>query len=209
MKAEDQIINIAHELMAIAQDALVYNKNKFDIEHYERVRELAGELLSVAVVDMTAKQAQEIFEKETGYQTPKMDTRAVIFNDKDEVLLIKDYDGKWALPGGWCEFDKTIMENTIKEAKEEAGLDVEPYRLVCAHSHRGHNNPDSFFHIIRFFMLCKKTGGSFEANSETTEAKYYALDSLPDNLNDHKCNPEQLKLCYKAYKATDWLPEID
>lgn len=34
------------------------------------------------------------------YQTPKIDSRAAIFQD-NKILLVKEKDGTWSLPGGW------------------------------------------------------------------------------------------------------------
>ena len=129
-----------------------------------------------------------------------------------DLVLAKDRlfnDGKWAMPGGWCEYNTTIMENTVKEAREEAGLVVEPVRLVAAHSNRKHNNPKSFFYITRFFVLCNVTGGEFKPNEETTDARYFDVDSLPSDLNDHKSSPEQIRLCLEALRAKSWEPVID
>lgn len=205
----NRLTEIARLLHAEAAAGLLYSKNVFDREHYTKIQEIAAELLNMSCEDMPADKALELFEANGGYQTPKIDTRAVIFNDQDEILLVHDYDGKWALPGGWCDFDQTIYGNTIKEAREEAGLEVEPYRLVAAHSHQGHNNPNSFFHVIRFFILCKVVGGCFTANSETSESKYFSMDNLPEDLNTHKSNPDQLRICLKALHDEHWLPEID
>lgn len=195
--------------MAIANDSLLYCKDRFDIERFKQIRTIAAKLMEMSVDGISKEQAQEIFEENEGYQTPKIDTRAAIFNDKEQVLLVKDYDGKWAMPGGWCEYNTTIMENTVKEAREEAGLVVEPVRLVAAHSNRKHNNPKSFFYITRFFVLCNVTGGEFKPNEETTDAKYFDVDSLPSDLNDHKSSPEQIRLCLEALRANSWEPVID
>lgn len=207
-KAEE-LVNISHELMAIANDALLYCKDRFDIERFKQVRDAAAKLLSISADDIGMAEAKELFEKEEGYQTPKIDTRAAVFNEKDEVLLVKDYDGKWALPGGWCEYDTTIMENTVKEAWEEAGIKVEPIKLVSAHSNRKHNNPKSFFCIIRFFVLCAYKDGEFTPNEETSDARYFSVDALPEDINDHKSSPEQIRLCLKALHDEYWKPDID
>ena len=204
-----ELVEISHELMAIANDALLYCKDPFDTERFRQVRQIAARLLELSCDGISREQAQELFEREDGYQTPKIDTRAAIFNGNDEVLLIRDYDGKWALPGGWCEYDRTIMQNTVKEACEEAGIDVEPVKLVAAHSNRLHNNPKSFFCIIRFFVLCRYKGGEFRANDETSEAGYFAVDELPEDLNGHKSSAEQIRLCLKALHDKDWVPDID
>ncbi len=204
-----RLTELTHELHALASGGLLYTKDRFDRERFERIRDIAAEILAMDVEGLSTEKAVELFAENDGYETPKCDTRAVIFNDNDEVLLIKDYDGKWALPGGWCDYDQTIFSNTVKEASEEAGLDVEPYLLVAAHSHRKHNNPKSFFSVIRFFVLCRVKGGSFRANDETTESGYFATDALPSDINTHKSSPEQIKLCLEARHSDHWVTIFD
>lgn len=209
MNTDDRLIEISRELQAIASGGILYTKNPFTKERFERVMTLSAELLTMSVDGLEKKDAEELFEKNDGYQTPKAETRAVILNDKDEVLLVRDLDGKWALPGGWCDFDQTIMSNTVKEAREETGLDVEPWRLVAVHFHRKRNNPNSFFSCFKHFVLCRVLGGSFVANDETTESRYYALDDLPENLNTHKGTAEQIALCIRASHEEHWEVEVD
>lgn len=204
-----RLTEISQELMAVANDALLYCKDKFDTERFKQVRTLAAELLSLSAEGITKQQAQELFEDCEGYQTPRIDTRAAVFNDRDEVLLVKDYDGKWTLPGGWCEYNMSIMENTIKEAREESGIKVEPFRLVAAHSNRKHNNPKSYFYVTRFFILCRYISGEYKKNEETTEARYFSVDNLPSDLNGHKSSASQIRLCLEAWHAKEWVPDID
>ena len=205
----NELTDISRELMAISNDALLYCKDRFDAERFRQVRKIAARILELSSENITADDALKLFEENDGYQTPKVDTRSAVFNEKGEVLLVRDYDGKWAMPGGWCEYDRTIMENCVKEAYEEAGIEVEPVRLVAAHGNRRHNNPDSYFCIIRFFVLCKYKSGEFAANDETSEARYFSVDDLPEDINDHKSSPEQIRLCRDAYFAHEWVPDID
>ncbi len=206
----NRISEIAAELHEHSSAGVLYARNDFDKERFTRIRELAAELLSISCDGIKADDALELFCDNSGYQTPKIDTRAVIFNEKNEILLIHDYDGKWALPGGWCDRDQSIYSNTVKEAYEEAGLVVTCKRLVCAHNHKLHNNAKSFFSVIRFFVICEVVSGEFKANNETTESGYFSLDNLPSDLNDHKTSEEQIRLCYEALNAgPSWVPVID
>jgi ADP-ribose pyrophosphatase YjhB (NUDIX family) len=198
----EQRLKLAHELQALASSGLLYTKDHFDAERFARIRDIAAELTSLDT-GLPYPQVAQLFAANDGYQTPKSDTRAVIFNDRDEVLLVHDYDGKWALPGGWCDFDQTVASNVVKEAREEAGLEVLPGRLVCVHDHQRRNSPHSFFHCFHFFVLCEVVGGAFQPNEETTESGYFSLDQLPE-LNTHKTNPEQLALCLQAKHAAVW-----
>jgi ADP-ribose pyrophosphatase YjhB (NUDIX family) len=117
----------AVELQALAQAGLTYGKDKYDLERYRRIRELAAEMMSQGS-GLPMEQVEGLFCNETGYQTPKIDTRAAIFQG-DKILLVHEAEGAWALPGGWCEVDLSPVENTIKEAREEAGLEIVVDRL--------------------------------------------------------------------------------
>lgn len=202
-----RLSEIAHELAAVAAAGKWYTKDKFDREHYEDILRISRELLTIGT-DITPEKAEDLLEGNDGYQTPKVDTRAVIFNEKEEVLLVKDFDGRWNPPGGWCEFNLSIKENTIKEALEEAGIKAEPYRLAAVLDHRKNNNPNSMFSIVKCFVLCRNLGGEFVPNIETTEARYVPLDSLPD-INTHKINRKELELCLEAYRADSWETVFD
>ena len=48
-----------------------------------------------------------------------MDTRAAVFSE-GKILLVRENDGRWALPGGWCDVNQSVGENTAKEVFEEA-----------------------------------------------------------------------------------------
>jgi ADP-ribose pyrophosphatase YjhB (NUDIX family) len=131
--------------------------------------EIAAEMTAEASeVDVSV--IKELFSKETIYQTPKIDSRAVIFNEQDEVLLVEELDHTWAPPGGWCEYDLTPAANAVKEAREEAGADVEVLRLVAVHDQHQHNEPFAFFSVERFFYLCRLKGGEFQDNIETLQS---------------------------------------
>lgn len=80
--------------------------------------------------DLPIEKVKTLFCGETGYQTPKIDTRAAIFK-KDRILIVKENDGRWSLPGGWCEYNCSPAENAVKEVREEAGLNVEVSRLIA------------------------------------------------------------------------------
>ena len=111
----------AIEIQSIAQIGLTYTKDVYDKERYEQLRNIASEMLSYKT-DIPVDKVKNLFCNEQGYQTPKLDTRAAIFKD-DKILLVHEKNGFWSLPGGWVDILESIESNTIKEVKEEAGLD--------------------------------------------------------------------------------------
>ena len=66
-----------------------------------------------------------------------------------------------------------------------------------------------FYYITRFFMLCEVKGGQFETNEETSEARYFDVDDLPSDLNDHKSSEAQIRLCLDAWRDRSLPPVID
>ena len=201
----DTITNLAMELQSIAQIGLTYTKDVYDKERFERIREISAELMAIKT-GFPIEKVKELFCNETGYQTPKIETRAVIFKE-NRILLVKER-GKWALPGGWVDYNESINSNTIKEAKEESGLDVKPIRIIAIQDRNKHNVPQYAYGIVKVFVLCEVLGGSFEQNNETTESNYFSLENLPI-LDEDKNVYEQIKMWFDAIKDNKWQVVFD
>lgn len=197
----------AIEIQSLAQAGLAYTDNVYDIERYERLREISAEMIEEKG-NIGVDKVKELFCNETGYQTPKLDTRAAIFKD-DKILLTHENNGKWSLPGGWCDVLESIGSNTIKEVKEETGLDVKTVKVISIQDRNKHNKPVYAYGVCKVFVLCNVIGGKFEENIETTETKYFALEEIPDNLAEEKTNKEQIKMCFEAYKDKNWKTQFD
>jgi ADP-ribose pyrophosphatase len=194
------------ELQFIAQAGITYSKDTFDIERFERLREIAAEIVSHKS-GITLEHVTSIFCNEEGFQTPKLDTRAAIFQD-DKILLVRETNGTWSLPGGWVDVNQSVKANTVKEVKEEAGLDVVPVRLIALQDRNMHNVPLYAYGICKVFVLCEIVGGTFVSNNETTHSGYFALNELPP-LALEKNNEEQIKFCFDAYKTNNWQTIFD
>ena len=67
----------AVELQALAQAGLHYGRDPFDRERYQRVREIAAEMIAEKS-GIPPEKVRDLFCCETGYQTPKLDTRVVV-----------------------------------------------------------------------------------------------------------------------------------
>lgn len=196
----------ATELQFIAQAGITYSKDAFDIERFERLREIAAEIMS-AKTGLTMEHVRSVFCNETGFQTPKLDTRAAIFAD-GKILLVEEKNGKWSLPGGWVDVNQSIRSNTIKEVKEEAGLDVVAIKLIALQDRDKHNLPRYAYKIMKAFVLCEIIGGSFTPNLETVSSAFFSLDELPP-LDEEKNSKEQIELCFEAYRAQTWEPPFE
>ena len=195
------------ELQSLAQAGLAYGKDAYDKERYERIREISAEMMS-HIADIPLEKVKGLFCNEIGYQTPKIDTRAAIFKD-DKILLVQEKDGTWSLPGGWCDVTVSVAENTIKEVKEEAGLDVIVKSVIAIQDREKHNLPIYAYRVCKIFMLCSAVGGNFEPNIETIGFAYFAEDEIPQ-LATEKNNEEQIKMCFASYRTgEEWKTLFD
>ena len=197
----------AIEIQSLAQAGLTYTDNVYDIERYERLREIAAEIIEEKS-NISLEKVKDLFCNENGYQTPKIDTRAAIFKD-DKILLTHENNGTWAMPGGWCDVLESVASNTIKEVKEETGLDVETIKIISIQDRNKHNKPIYAYGVCKIFVLCNVIGGEFIENIETTEIKYFSLDEIPNNLAEEKTNNEQIEMCFNAYKDEKWQTQFD
>lgn len=200
----DRILDWAMKIQSIAQTGLAYCRDEFDRERYTELRELSAEMLAERT-ELPVGRVRELFCGESGYQTPKLDTRAAIVED-GRILLVRERDGRWAIPGGWCDVDRSVAENTVKEALEETGLTVEAERLIAVQDWRRHNACNYIYGIIKIFVLCREIGGEFAQNIETTETAYFSAEELPEQLAVEKTSREQALMCLDA--AAGRLPGV-
>ncbi|MBO5976038.1 MAG: NUDIX hydrolase [Oscillospiraceae bacterium] len=201
-------IKWARELQSIAQAGLHYSKDKFDIERFERIRDISAEMLS-EISNEPIDKIKDIFCCEKGYQTPKVDVRSAIINE-GKILLVRENNGLWSMPGGWADVGLSPAENAEKEAFEEAGANVKAERPVAIHDWQKNNGKDfeSAVSVYKIFLLCSYIDGKFKENIETIESGWFSFDELPELCSVKNTN-EQIKLCFEAYDDINFICRFD
>ena len=209
MASENQWLEWAKELQDLSQCALAYCKDKFDIERFERIREISAEM-AASVVDMPVETVKGMFCAGTGYQTARIETRAAVMRD-GKLLMVQEAKGKWALPGGWQDYNQTVRENTVKEVLEEAGMTVRATRLIALHDYHRRNRSKAQFpyNIVKVFVLCEYISGEFAPNIETLGCGFFGPDEIPRPLAMGKTTPEQIDMCFRAAADPHWAVEFD
>lgn len=206
MNKNEAWLDWAVKLQAIAQSGLHYGKDKFDLERYEQIRDIAAEMISYKT-EIPIDKVKDLFCNEFGYQTPKLDTRAAIFKD-NKILLVKESNGKWSMPGGWVDVDLSLKESAIKEVWEEAGLKVMADKMIAIQDREKHNLPVYAYKICKVFVQCTVIEGNFQKNIETTDSGYFGLEELPE-LSEEKNTVDQIKMCFDAYHDENWKVMFD
>ena len=192
----NELITLAQRIRAMSQTALTYSSNEYEIERSKELIEISNRITSI-VSGVNDDDINACYVPVKEYITPKVDVRAVIFNDKNEILLVKErIDGCWALPGGWSDVGYTPTEVIIKETKEETGFDVRVIKLLAVLDKRCYNHPSSSFYIYKMCFLCEITGGDSELTFDILDKGFFPLDKLPP-LSLSRILPEQIEFLNK------------
>ena len=134
------MLQLVKQLQALAENGLHYSENDYDLDRYQNIEEISLRMLSLLTGISTETLTMATPER-NGYRTPKVDVRAVVFNGKDEILMVQErLDSRWSLPGGWCDVGFTPSEIAEKETFEEAGIRVKAKRLLARSSQLKHKS---------------------------------------------------------------------
>ena len=188
-------LETAKRMQALAQAGLTYAENGYDRERYEELQTISLDILH-RLTDEPVEKIRLLFANETGYQTPKVDVRAVVFEGKKILMVREKADNRWSLPGGWADVGYSPKEVAVKEVREEAGLVVEPTRLLALLDKKFHPHPPSPFHTYKVFILCRTVGGELVPGLETYGVDYFAENCLPDLSVDRITEP-QIRLMFE------------
>jgi ADP-ribose pyrophosphatase YjhB (NUDIX family) len=188
----------ATRLQSIAQAGLTFGENQYDLDRYQQIRNLSVEIMH-EYTGVSYKKIKDLFASGTGYQTPKVDIRASVFKD-DRILMVKEkIDGAWSLPGGWADVNTSASESAVRECLEEAGARVRPKRIVAVHLANRHCEFLYPYTIYKIIVECELIENSFKTNTETLEASFFPIDSLPP-LSMERNTRSQIELCFEARK---------
>ena len=179
MEKGKELILLAQRIRALSQTALAYSEDNYEIERSHELIVISDRITSL-VTGVKDEEIASSYVLQKEYVTPKVDIRAVVFNEKGEVLLVREKaDGRWAMPGGWSDVGFTPREVVVKETKEETGLDVRADRLLAVMDKRCHPHPPGSFYIYKLFILCEWIGGEFSETFDILDRGFFALDKLP------------------------------
>lgn len=121
-----------------------------------------------------------------GYLAPALTADAVLLKG-NEVLLIRrghaPFQGLWAIPGGFVEVGERVEDACRRELLEETGLKGDIVDLLGVYSDPGR---DPRGHTVTVAYVLKVAGiVDLAAGDDADEARWFALDKLPDLAFDH------------------------
>ncbi|MBW4633942.1 MAG: NUDIX hydrolase [Iphinoe sp. HA4291-MV1] len=197
----------AQRLQAIAQNGLTYSENPFDIERYQQVRQIAAEMMA-AYSNTELSYILDLFSKEEGYATPKVDVRAAVFQDNKLLLVKEREDGCWTLPGGWVDIGESPSEAIAREVYEESGYQTKAMKLLAVYDRNRHGHPPLRYHVYKLFFLCELLSGNPSASCETEEVAFFSEQEIP-KLSLTRVMPAQITRLFEHNRHPDWSTDFD
>lgn len=184
-----ELARFVERISAIARTGLAFKPDGYDSERYEQLlKEAARVHAALAQADAGAVEAMRLKWRESvlagydGYVTAAVGVGAMVFNDRDELLMMQRPSGRWWYPTGFCEVGLSPAENVAKEVYEELGLIVRPTRLLGIVDSL--KIPVPTRHIYSLLFECSIEGGELTPNPlEALAAGFYPLEALPEPLH--------------------------
>jgi ADP-ribose pyrophosphatase YjhB (NUDIX family) len=203
-----QWLTWARRLQAIAQSGLTYCQDKFDIQRYHEIREIAAQMLSTGCALPSAEPLEKIFAQQSGYATPKIDVRVAAFKD-GHILLVRELeDGCWTLPGGWADVGEPPSVAAVREVREESGYEVRITKLAAIFDRDLQGHPPYPFHTYKLFFLADLVGGGPQDSDETADAQFFAEDQLPP-LSLSRVVPSEIAHLFDHFRQPDLPTSFD
>ncbi len=191
----------ARELQAIAQTGLAFSRDPYDRERYQALSALATTMFA-ARSDAPVARIADLFAGESGYATPKIDVRAAVFDPRERLLMVRETSdgGRWTLPGGWADVNRTAAENAVKEALEESGYTVRVLKLAALWDRTRQGHSAGLFSCAKVFFVCEPTGGAATTSHETSAVGWFAEADLPQDLSLARVLPQQLNRMFAHWR---------
>jgi ADP-ribose pyrophosphatase YjhB (NUDIX family) len=192
MAQDDLILELARfieRIAAIGRTGLAFKPHGYDAERYEDLLREAARIHAVLARDL-ATDSDALFRRwrddaggdYDGYVTVGVGCGAIVFNERDEVLLIQRPSGAWWYPTGFCDVGESPAENAAREVREETGLVVTPQRLIGIIDSLKVGS--AMRHLYSILFYCRLDCGVIMPHPlETLDVGFFPLDRLPEPLH--------------------------
>ncbi len=115
------------------------------------------------------------------FRPPSSAACAVVARGREVLLIQRNIQpclGAWALPGGFQDYGEDPAAAAIREVAEETGLVVRIRRLLDVFY--ATDDPRRRVNVIAY--LASPVAGELCAADDAAQARFFALDALPDDI---------------------------
>jgi len=115
-------------------------------------------------------------------QYPEPTVGALIFNDNDQLLIVKTHKwkGNYTIPGGHVEMGEYLKDALKREIQEETGLNLVKANYLCFQEFVF---DDCFWekkHFIFFDFVCRVEDGLVQLNDEAEDYAWVDIDKIDE-----------------------------
>jgi ADP-ribose pyrophosphatase YjhB (NUDIX family) len=208
MRSFNRWLDWCSKLQATAQNGLAFARDPYDVERYTAVRAIAAEMLA-AGSGLEIAALHDLLEKDSGYATPKVDVRGVVFRDGKLLLVRERSDGGWTVPGGWADVGESPAENVVREVYEESGFQTRAVKLLAVFDRSKHPHTPRFpFHVYKMFIGCEMTGGAAAPSRETAAVGFFGETEIPA-LSISRITPWQIARLFEHHRNPEAPTDFD
>jgi 8-oxo-dGTP diphosphatase len=118
-------------------------------------------------------------------RSPALTVDGVLIQNQSVLLIQRKhapFQGAWALPGGFVEYEEKTEDAMIREMFEETGLKIKIHGLLGVYSDP-HRDPRG--HTVTVVYLVEAVGGTLNAGDDASSAKFFKANELPELAFDH------------------------
>jgi len=192
----------AREIQALAQTGKRYALNDFQTERYDRLAEIAAEIVAAAN-GLEVESIARDFKAQTGYATPHIDVRGAVFRDGKLLMVRERIDGGWTMPGGWADVGDVPSEAAEREVWEEAGFRVKARKVVGVYDANRVEGWINLYHSYKLVFFCEIISGEANPSNETSEVGFFGADEIPINLSGERTPPRIILDAFRVIQEPD------
>jgi ADP-ribose pyrophosphatase YjhB (NUDIX family) len=186
----------AREIQALAQTGALYSENSYQRERYQRLSEIAAEMISEQS-NLVYEPLVNVFREQVGYATPRVDVRGAVFQNGKLLLVRERVDGGWTMPGGWADVGDVPSEAAEREVWEEAGFHVKARKVIGVYD-ANRAEPMELFHAYKIIFLCELIDGEARTSTETSEVEFFEADDIPAEMSGERTRPRHIQDAFAA-----------
>jgi 8-oxo-dGTP diphosphatase len=110
---------------------------------------------------------------------PRVTVDAFVEDGRGRLLLVRrgrpPFRGRWALPGGFCEWGETTEECCAREMLEETGVTVRVEKLLGVYSDP---KRDPRGHTVTVLYAARPVRGEAKGSDDAAEARWFTREEI-------------------------------
>ena len=179
---QDEIYIVADELRGIANEGTRYAENDYDLKRYARLLSLSARLDS-SIEERPEDEVMEEYKQKLARVTPFVGAEAAVLRGGTILLIKREDNGLWAMPGGGSEVGETWAQSAERELREETGVDGTAKKLLGVFDSIIWGSRSKYHFYAGVWLVEASDDRAPIAGPETTDVGFFAERDLPAALS--------------------------